>query len=43
VVIHNHASLWFNVVARGDNDVITIGERTKSRTAPCFTPTPASR
>src|SRR5262245_43667167 len=28
VVIHNQASLWFNVVARGDNDVITIGERT---------------
>src|SRR5499427_6635897 len=28
VVIHNLASLWFNVVARGDNDVITIGERT---------------
>jgi carbonic anhydrase/acetyltransferase-like protein (isoleucine patch superfamily) len=27
VVIHNRASLWFNVVARGDNDVITIGER----------------
>jgi carbonic anhydrase/acetyltransferase-like protein (isoleucine patch superfamily) len=27
VVIHNLASLWFNVVARGDNDVITIGER----------------
>jgi carbonic anhydrase/acetyltransferase-like protein (isoleucine patch superfamily) len=28
VVIHHQASLWFNVVARGDNDVITIGERT---------------
>jgi len=27
VVIRNQASLWFNVVARGDNDVITIGER----------------
>jgi carbonic anhydrase/acetyltransferase-like protein (isoleucine patch superfamily) len=27
VVIHDQASLWFNVVARGDNDVITIGER----------------
>ena len=27
VVIHNRASLWFNVVARGDNEVITIGER----------------
>ena len=28
VVIHDQASLWFNVVARGDNDIITIGERT---------------
>ncbi|HXZ54636.1 MAG TPA: gamma carbonic anhydrase family protein [Burkholderiales bacterium] len=28
VVIHDKASLWFNTVARGDNDVITIGERT---------------
>ncbi|HET7765302.1 MAG TPA: gamma carbonic anhydrase family protein [Burkholderiales bacterium] len=27
VVIHDRASLWFNVVARGDNDIITIGER----------------
>src|SRR5262245_7060376 len=27
VVIHDKASLWFNVVARGDNDVITIVER----------------
>jgi carbonic anhydrase/acetyltransferase-like protein (isoleucine patch superfamily) len=27
VVMRNQASLWFNVVARGDNDVITIGER----------------
>ena len=27
VVIHDKASLWFNVVARGDNDLITIGER----------------
>jgi carbonic anhydrase/acetyltransferase-like protein (isoleucine patch superfamily) len=27
VVIHNQASLWFNVVARGDNALITIGER----------------
>jgi carbonic anhydrase/acetyltransferase-like protein (isoleucine patch superfamily) len=27
VVIRNQASLWFNVVARGDNDLITIGER----------------
>ena len=26
VVLKQNASLWFNVVARGDNDVITIGE-----------------
>ena len=26
VVLENNASLWFNVVVRGDNDVITIGE-----------------
>ena len=26
VVLHNNASVWFNAVVRGDNDVITIGE-----------------
>lgn len=26
VVLLNNASVWFNVVIRGDNDVITIGE-----------------
>ncbi len=26
VVLKNNASVWFNVVVRGDNDVITIGE-----------------
>jgi carbonic anhydrase/acetyltransferase-like protein (isoleucine patch superfamily) len=26
VVLKNNASIWFNVVARGDNDVMTIGE-----------------
>jgi carbonic anhydrase/acetyltransferase-like protein (isoleucine patch superfamily) len=26
VVLHNNASVWFNVVIRGDHDVITIGE-----------------
>ncbi|GGK65209.1 gamma carbonic anhydrase family protein [Amphritea balenae] len=26
VVLHNCASIWFNVVIRGDNDQITIGE-----------------
>jgi len=28
VVIEQDASIWFNVVIRGDNDLITIGERT---------------
>lgn len=27
VVLENQASVWFNVVVRGDNDLITIGER----------------
>ncbi len=27
VVIHHQASVWFNVVIRGDNDIITLGER----------------
>jgi carbonic anhydrase/acetyltransferase-like protein (isoleucine patch superfamily) len=26
VVLEHNASVWFNVVVRGDNDVITIGE-----------------
>ncbi|HSS65985.1 MAG TPA: gamma carbonic anhydrase family protein [Gammaproteobacteria bacterium] len=26
VVLENNASVWFNCVVRGDNDVITIGE-----------------
>lgn len=26
VVLENNASIWFNAVVRGDNDVITIGE-----------------
>ena len=26
VVLENEASVWFNAVLRGDNDVITIGE-----------------
>ena len=26
VILHENASIWFNVVARGDNDPITIGE-----------------
>jgi carbonic anhydrase/acetyltransferase-like protein (isoleucine patch superfamily) len=28
VVLHDCASVWFNVVIRGDNDPIVIGERT---------------
>jgi carbonic anhydrase/acetyltransferase-like protein (isoleucine patch superfamily) len=27
VVIENQASVWFDVVIRGDNDLVTIGER----------------
>ena len=29
VVLENNASIWFNVVVRGDNDVITIGENSQ--------------
>ena len=29
VVLENNASVWFNVVIRGDNDVITIGENSQ--------------
>jgi carbonic anhydrase/acetyltransferase-like protein (isoleucine patch superfamily) len=29
VVLENNASLWFNVVVRADNDVITIGENSQ--------------
>lgn len=28
VVLENNASIWFNAVVRGDNDIITIGENT---------------
>src|SRR6266705_3021279 len=28
VILRNQASVWFNAVVRGDNDTITIGERT---------------
>ncbi len=27
VVIENQANIWFNVVIRGDNDLITVGEQ----------------
>src|SRR6266511_5367772 len=33
VVLHNQASVWFNAVVRGDNDIITIGERTNIQDA----------
>ncbi len=26
VILENNASIWFNAVLRGDNDLITIGE-----------------
>src|SRR5216683_2458604 len=33
VVMHNQASVWFNAVVRGDNDIITIGERSNIQDA----------
>src|SRR2546422_4588444 len=33
VVLHNQASVWFNSVVRGDNDIITLGERTNIQDA----------
>jgi len=33
VVMHNQASIWFNAVVRGDDDIITIGERTNIQDA----------
>ena len=33
VVIGNNASIWFNCVVRGDNDVITIGDNTNVQDA----------
>jgi carbonic anhydrase/acetyltransferase-like protein (isoleucine patch superfamily) len=27
VILHNQTSVWYNAVVRGDNDTITIGER----------------
>jgi carbonic anhydrase/acetyltransferase-like protein (isoleucine patch superfamily) len=29
VILENNASIWFNCVVRGDNDVITIGENSQ--------------
>ncbi|HEX9193142.1 MAG TPA: gamma carbonic anhydrase family protein [Burkholderiales bacterium] len=33
VILRNQASVWFNAVVRGDNDTITIGERTNIQDA----------
>jgi carbonic anhydrase/acetyltransferase-like protein (isoleucine patch superfamily) len=33
VILHNEASVWFNAVVRGDNDIITLGERTNIQDA----------
>ena len=33
VVMHNQTSVWFNAVVRGDNDIITLGERTNIQDA----------
>lgn len=33
VIIENNASIWFNAVVRGDNDVITIGENSNIQDA----------
>ncbi len=33
VTLHDQASVWFNAVVRGDNDIITIGERSNIQDA----------
>src|SRR3989442_3684603 len=33
VILHDQASVWFNAVVRGDNDIITIGERSNIQDA----------
>jgi carbonic anhydrase/acetyltransferase-like protein (isoleucine patch superfamily) len=33
VILHPHASVWYNAVVRGDSDIITIGERTNIQDA----------
>jgi len=35
VVLEKEVSIWFNAVVRGDNDLITIGEGSTSRTIRC--------
>ena len=36
VTLGQHASVWFNVVLRGDNDSITIGDRTNIQDGSVF-------
>jgi carbonic anhydrase/acetyltransferase-like protein (isoleucine patch superfamily) len=36
VILHANASIWFNVVARGDNDPITIGEGSNVQDLSCM-------
>jgi len=33
VILHKQASVWYNAVVRGDNDLITIGERSNIQDA----------
>jgi len=33
VILHHQASVWYNAVVRGDNDIITIGERSNIQDA----------
>jgi len=33
VILENNASIWFNCVVRGDNDIITIGENSNVQDA----------
>lgn len=33
VILHPHASVWYNAVVRGDSEIITIGERTNIQDA----------
>ena len=33
VILHRQASVWYNAVVRGDNDTITIGERSNIQDA----------
>ena len=37
-LLRANASVWFNAVIRGDNELITIGENSNVQDGPCFTP-----